>query len=472
MIQEYPVTKMIVQLAADNLLPSILFRTSRRQCDVDIVKLARTRSALLPDAQQKALEADVSALIDKYQLERDVILGHVQYEALIQTGCGAHHAGQLLAWRLLLEELMTRSALRLMIATGTVAAGVDFPARSVIITAHSKRGNEGFNTLSASEFQQMSGRAGRRGKDVVGFCLVAPGTFSDARVIHEVSRQPPEPLRSAYFAAPSTILNLLKFRNVDDLQFTVERSLASFLDRKAAHHMRAESVEMESELFSETTTKLVGEAKKKAEKRVRRKLREAEEIEGRQAVTLRKMLEGLGRLGYVDEGKLTEKGAWSAALCTNLVLELGEAISSFLFADLTLEEVVGLVASIAGDPHRTYLSIKTNPIKSEYFKKIGECITRVRGAFETPPNSDIKVLPEAALTVMTWIDAESWIAFSGLLRLGGVAEGDAARLIMQTAEHLGQMARLRETHPDLAALCIEGRKRLLKPPLSEAVVAD
>jgi hypothetical protein len=174
----------------------------------------------------------------------------------------------------------------------------------------------------------------------------------------------------------------------------------------------------------------------------------------------------------VEDGKLTEKGAWSAALCTNLVLELGEAIGSFLFADLTLEEVVGLVASIAGDPHRAYLSIKTNPIKSEYFKKIGECVARVRGAFETPPNSEIKVLPEAALTVMTWLDAEDWTSFSGLLRLSGVAEGDAARLIMQTAEHLGQMARLKDAHPDLAAQCLEGRKRLLKPPLSDAVVTD
>jgi hypothetical protein len=73
---------------------------------------------------------------------------------------------------------------------------------------------------------------------------------------------------------------------------------------------------------------------------------------------------------------------------------------------------------------------------------------------------------------MTWLDAEDWTSFSGLLRLGGVAEGDAARLIMQTAEHLGQMARLKDTHPDLAAQCLEGRKRLLKPPLSDAVVAD
>ena len=181
MLTDYPVIKILKQLGADNLLPAILFRTSRRQCDADIERLERAGNLALPRDTQDSIREEIEKLIVQYDVQREVVHRHEQYEMLVTMGVGAHHAGQLLIWRLLLEELMSRGLMRLMIATGTVAAGVDFPARSVVITAHSKRGAEGFNTLSSSELQQMSGRAGRRGKDVVGFCLIAPGPFSDAR---------------------------------------------------------------------------------------------------------------------------------------------------------------------------------------------------------------------------------------------------------------------------------------------------
>ena len=373
-------------------------------------------------------------------------------------------------WRLMLEELMSRGLLRLMIATGTVAAGVDFPARTVVITAHSKRGSEGFKVLASSEFQQMSGRAGRRGKDSVGICLIAPGPFCDARVINQVSKQPPEPLRSAYFAAPSTVLNLLKFRNVDDLRYTVSKSLAAFHDRKSALGIRVEAMELESQIEGKKFKS--GEQLKKAEKRARRIRREADELEARQSAQLDGSLQALSTLGYIEGGKLTEKGYWSADLCTSLVLEIAEAIDSGLFYDLSVVELVGLVASIAGDSHRPYFSIKANPLKREYYEKMAEIIGRIQLTYPRAFISDVAVLPDAALTVISWMEAESWPQFGSLLRLAGVAEGDVARLVTQTADHLNQISRLAESHPALAESAAEGRKRILKPPLTEAFVIE
>ncbi len=470
MFTEYPVTRILCQLEDDNLLPAILFRTSRKQCDTDIEKLSRTRGLLLPHRNQRAIRSEIEKISQQYSVDWSVIEGHEQYQALVATGVGAHHAGQLLIWRLLLEELMSRGLLRMMIATGTVAAGVDFPARSVVITAHSKRGSEGFNTLSSSEFQQMSGRAGRRGKDVVGYCLVAPGPFSDARVISDVAKRPPEPLRSAYFAAPSTVLNLLKYRSVDDLKYTVEKSLASFLDRKSANKMREDAASEEATIKA---NKAIGEeASKRGMKRVRRKLREAEVIEARQNEQLVRTISGLQTLGYLENGKLSEKGLWAANLCTSLVLEFGEAINRFLLNELSLEELVGVVASVAGDPHRMYLTIKQNPIKREYFDQMKQIVSEVKSAYQNPQTIEIDVVPDAATTVLAWLDAEDWSAYAGLLRLGGVSDGDAARLIMQTADHLGQISRLYETHPDLSRLAAEGRRKLLKPPLSESMLVE
>jgi ATP-dependent RNA helicase HelY len=469
-IGEFSVNKILSMLERDNLLPAILFRTARKQCDIDVERIAQSNGMELAFEAQDRLEKEVGLIAEKFGVEREVLTTYPQYQALITTGVGAHHAGQLLIWRLTLEELMTRGLLRLLIATGTVAAGVDFPARTVIITAHSKRGTDGFDVLSAAEFQQMSGRAGRRGKDAVGICLVAPGPYADARVVHAISKSPPEPLRSSYFAAPSTMLNLLKFRNVDDLRFTVSKSLAAFLDWKQAERSR-EGAEREYARVAEAGN-MPADQLKRAEKRHRRSLREADELETKQAMGLDLALSGLQTLGYVDSGKLTEKGYWAAQLCTSLVLELGEAVADHVFADLSVVELVGAVASIAGDSHRSYLSIKRNPIKKDVFRALEQILERVKNAYRNPAGSEITVQPDAATTVITWMEASDWYEFASLLRLAGVAEGDVARLVTQTADHLNQLSRLEDTHPDLARLAADGRRLLLRPPLSEAVEVE
>jgi len=468
MFNDFPAHIILRELERDNLLPAILFRTARKQCDADVESLSRNELVVLSMEQQRKIEAEVQKVISKYGFEQNFITGYPQYGALITTAVGAHHAGQLLIWRLLLEELMSRGMLRLLVATGTVAAGVDFPARTAVVTAHSRRGSEGFSVLSSAEFQQMAGRAGRRGKDSVGVCVITPSRFSDARVLLEVSKRPPEPLRSQYFAAPSTVLNLLKYRNVDDLQFTVERSLGSFLDRNSASRLRQQAL-TEQETFDRDPL-LKGEKRKKAEKRVRRILREADELEQRQEVSLAASLDGLRALGYVEGGSLTDKGGWAAELCTSLVLELGEAIDSGLFEQCALFELVGLIGSISGDPHRPYFKLKENPIKSELFASMSQIVDRVRSAYHGPGLAEAEVIPDAALTVITWMDSESWSEFSGFLRLSGVADGDVARLVGQTADHLNQLSRLEKTHPVLAQSARVARSRLLRPPFSETMV--
>jgi superfamily II RNA helicase len=467
---EYPARQILMALEAEDLTPAILFRTSRRQCDQDVVNIYESERMHVSAQRSREIRDAVDEVVGKYGFEAELIYGHPHYDVLLQAAAGAHHAGQLLHWRLLLEELMSMNLLRLLVATGTVAAGVDFPARTVVITAHSKRGAEGFQTLSNAEFQQMSGRAGRRGKDMVGFCCVAPGPFSDARVFHEIADSPPEPLRSAYFAAPSTVLNLLKYRNVDDLHYTVGKSLAAFIDAKDALKMQ---IEAQQTLADAGEEELSQRDLKKMEKRAQRKMRDAESLRDRQVHQLELALSGLRRLGHIDGNGLTEKGLWAAELCTSLVLELAEGIEAGVFSGLSADHLAALVGSIAGDAHRTYFSIAKNPIAKEEFEELQDLVDRVSSAYRAPTNaSETEVVPAAALTVLTWLDSADWPTFAALLRLAGVAEGDAARLITQTADHLSQMTRLTASHPDLVRVAEEARSRLLRPPLSDGFVID
>ncbi len=477
---EFHIAQIVHELERHELLPAIVFRTSRSQCDMDAQRASTNRGLRLSPQRQRELKVRVHEIVKQYDMELELITSHPHYSGLILTGIGAHHAGQLLMWRLLLEELMASGLLRVLVATGTVAAGVDFPARTVIITAHSRRGSDGFRSLSAAEFQQMSGRAGRRGRDAVGFCIAVPTPFCDARAVLKISKQPAEPLVSAYFPSPSTVLNLMRYRNADDLTYTVERSLASYVDRREAKRIRKEaenalqglpdrcavdSLEEEPEEEEQTLTK----EQKKLAKRVRRLRRQATEMEQRQTSMLRATLGGLAALGYLEGSSLSPKGYWAANLCTGIVLELAELIEAGVFAGASAERLVATIASISGDEHRQYLDTKNPPISSEDIAKIEELTGRVGKQGMPGVAPALKALPSAANTVLVWMLTESWQTYRALLSFGNVAEGDAARLITQTADHLNQLTRLSETHPELALRAEEAKRRILRPPLSEAI---
>ena len=479
---EYHISDIAVELEACNLLPAIIFRTSRSQCDIDVQRAATNRRLGLPVMRQREIREIVNEITRSYDFDVELIRSHPHYNSLIRTGIGAHHAGQLLMWRLLLEELMAAGVMKILVATGTVAAGVDFPARTVVITAHSRRGSGGYKNLSSAEFQQMSGRAGRRGKDSVGFCVAAPSAYCDARELLKISKKPPEPLVSAYFPSPSTVLNLLRYRNVDDLRFTVERSLAAYVDRKNAKNIRTEIEGHEQRLLQlgggaeeasdedETTS---NDKRKKERSKLRKKINrfknQANELEEKQQQMLERTLIGLRTLGHLENFSLSEKGYCSANLCTNLVLELAEIIEGGLLDGASAEKMAAIISSICGDEHRQYLKSKDSSLSKEEIASLSEIIKRVKELAIPGVPADRMVITNAAFTVLTWLRAESWQEFRGLLNLSGAQEGDAARLINQTAEHLNQITRLTQTHPQLALRAEEAKRRILRPPLTEAI---
>ncbi len=472
-IKNVAIAPIVGELQRNNLLPAIVFRTSRVQCDTDVERAAKNRKLHMERPRQNELKAEIEKIARNYETDIELIKSHPQYASLVTTGLGAHHAGQLLTWRLVLEELMSAGLLKVLIATGTVAAGVDFPARTVVVTAHSRRGADGYEDLTSAELQQMSGRAGRRGKDTVGFCLSAPSLFCDARTVAQISSRPPAPLRSAYYPAPSTVLNLLRYRNVDDLRFTVQRSLASFTDKKAARELRNESQEIQASVEAQgnpDSEEPNSNLQKGKLKKARRLIRKAEELEEQQNNLLERALTGLGNLGYLDGASLSEKGYYAAQLCTSMVVELAEILEAGLFSNLGPDKLAILVGSICGDSYRKYLQTEKIHLDEETIKTLEGIIAKVAAEKMPGVSEDRQVLQDCATTIAGWMDAEDWLAFRSLLTLTGVAEGDAARLISQTADHLNQLARLSETHPEIARTALIAKMKLLRPPLSDNLV--
>ncbi|WP_449279003.1 DEAD/DEAH box helicase [Leucobacter sp. GX24907] len=87
---------------------------------------------------------------------------------LVRSGIGVHHAGMLPRYRRLVEQLAQQGLLRVICGTDTLGVGINVPIRTVVITALTKFDGERMRRLSAREFHQISGRAGRAGFDTEG----------------------------------------------------------------------------------------------------------------------------------------------------------------------------------------------------------------------------------------------------------------------------------------------------------------
>ncbi len=162
------------------------------------------------------------------------IRGHRHWDTIIRGGVASHHAGHIPAWKMVIEKLMSAGLLDAIFATATVAAGVDFPARTVVLTVADARTGSGWRQLTASELQQMTGRAGRRGRDNVGFVVAAPGLHQDPQRIAELLKARPDPLVSQFRATYTTLLNLLdaygnfaQVREIAEKKFCASRSSAA-----------------------------------------------------------------------------------------------------------------------------------------------------------------------------------------------------------------------------------------------------
>jgi hypothetical protein len=89
----------------------------------------------------------------------------------LSHGIGIHHAGLLPKYRILVEQLAQRGLLKIICGTDTLGVGVNVPIRTVLLTRLSKYGGQKVALLSARDFHQITGRAGRRGFDDIGYVV-------------------------------------------------------------------------------------------------------------------------------------------------------------------------------------------------------------------------------------------------------------------------------------------------------------
>lgn len=91
---------------------------------------------------------------------------------LLKKGVGVHHGGLLPIAKEIVEILFQEGLLKVLFTTETFAMGINMPARTVVFTSIEKFDGEKYRWIGGGEYIQMSGRAGRRGLDSKGVCVL------------------------------------------------------------------------------------------------------------------------------------------------------------------------------------------------------------------------------------------------------------------------------------------------------------
>lgn len=217
---------VVSQLKQRDMLPAIYFIFSRRGCDRAVTDMAKAASLVsLVNEAETALLKDK---IDTFLAWNPEAARAGQVEPLYQ-GIAAHHAGILPAWKGLVEELFQAGLIKVVFATETLAAGINMPARTTVISTLSKRTDSGHRLLMASEFLQMSGRAGRRGMDDRGHVVTIETPFEGAKEASYLATVGADPLVSQFTPGYGMVLNLLQTHTLEEARELIERSFGQYL---------------------------------------------------------------------------------------------------------------------------------------------------------------------------------------------------------------------------------------------------
>ncbi len=421
-----PFGEIIQVLNKYRLLPAIFFLKSRADCDnaLDLCK-----DNIIYDENRKIL---LSKKIEELLVQDPYMTRHRQLWHLKQLAVGAHHSGQLPSWKLVLETLMTEGLLDAVFATSTVAAGVNFPARTIVLLNSDRFDGREFLPLNPTEFHQMTGRAGRRGMDHIGFAVVVPGKFMDVRLLAKLMKLPPTDVVSQIKINFSMVLNLLLSHTPVQIEDLLQKSFATYVIAKEKNRATRRSL-------------------KNSHKHL--------------WLNFLKHLNFLKETGYVTKsGALTEDGVWASQLRVDQPLMIAEGFRLGLFPESDPALLAAVIASFVNeresdDNMDKLFKPKTLPAAFFRLKKGLEPFVK-----QTKSRSfEVRTLylrPVAA--IYAWAMGQPW---EKVLTIAEIEEGDLAMLILRTADNLRHIRTLKQIFPKAAETSVLSIDLILRYPV-------
>ena len=422
-----PFDEILNILRKYNLLPAIFFLKSRADCDRALDLCIKNRFG------KTGHEIHLAERIEKLTLQSPHIANHRQRWHLEHLAVGAHHSGQLPAWKLVIEILMTKGLLDAVFATSTVAAGVNFPARTVVFLNSDRFNGVEFLPLSPTEFHQMTGRAGRRGMDNIGFTVAIPGRFMDLRLAARLVTSMPSDVMSQIKINFSMVLNLLLSHTPGQIEDLLEKSFATY--------------------------QLTEQSKKRGFKKIA-----AYDNKSLWRDFLRH-LEFLKEKKYVDSsGRLTDDGIWASQLRVDQPLLIGEGFRLGIFPESDPALLAAIIASLI-DERDADNHIDKNSFPKKLLTSFINVKKRLRPFSKEMASRGFevrKLFLRPAVAVYAWATGQSW---EKVVSVSDFEEGTLAMLVLRTVDNLRHMRALADVFPDASKTAETAIELILKEPV-------
>lgn len=208
-----------------NLTPCMVYAGKRLDCENLAIQIERAMKPL-PVEHSERIGAVLQAV---HQEVGALSFIKPSFRRMMQSyGVGYHHSGLAPAARIAVERLVKEGLLRFCVATQGLSLGINFSVRSALISDYQRPGDGGMTNYAEGEVLQMLGRAGRRGKDVIGFSL-----WPSIEAFTRMGQSKREPCNSRLRTDPTTILGLLgRGLSLSTIEGIYNKSFLKFQQRK------------------------------------------------------------------------------------------------------------------------------------------------------------------------------------------------------------------------------------------------
>jgi superfamily II RNA helicase len=336
------VGRLLLQLQVRHWLPTIYFIFSRAGCEAVLRRCLRDGIRFIDGAGVDAVEAAIDKTLGDYpSIAPESELNRLIFDGLRQ-GLGIHHAGMLAPLKRLTEVLFERGLVQVVFATETMSLGIHMPAKTVVIENLRKRSDYGFRTLRVGELTQMAGRAGRRGIDSKGTCLVVvEGREALNEALHLIKGEP-EPIESRFKIGYSSAAMLIQsLHDPQAIRKTIERSFGQFQNRQ-----RIRLLEAERERFSRRR-EVRGKHSQQAWPTLERRARELALLQDSYWDEFLRITMILQHFGYLKAGELSPEGRLVATLRHDNELLVARVVFSGVLDGLTPAELAALLSCLS-----------------------------------------------------------------------------------------------------------------------------
>jgi superfamily II RNA helicase len=328
---------------------------------------------------------------------------------------------------------MTEGLLDAVFATSTVAAGVNFPARTIVLLNSDRFNGKDFLPLSPTEFHQMTGRAGRRGMDHVGFAVSVPGKFMDIRRIAKLMTSPSSDVVSQIKINFSMVLNLLLSHTPDQIEDLLKKSFATHMMVTAGKRRPAH----------------------KSFKNEHKQL-------------WRDFLHHLNFLkdtGYVTEqGTLAADGIWASQLRVDQPIMIAQGFRLGIFPESDPALLAAIIALFVNE-RESNDSIEKRFKPKALLTTFGKAKASLEPFAKEMTDRGFDVRPlflRPAATLYAWADGRSW---EQVLSVAQMEEGDLAMLILRTADNLRHVRTLTRVFPEAAKTSARAIELIMRYPV-------